>query len=307
MPDSTSYSFAPDTAAVLPDILPRTLVSRPEKKDFLVPVSEYGKERVVDTLVSDKGGSHLAFRPLDLKAMAIPEAPGFTGTPRPCRLGEDNGLTVSLLLSLVILVLVWTRSARYFHHSVWSIFRNGSLTADETARTGNEWQGVFVLILISCFSLSLFYYAYLEDLAVPFLYDLPSRRIIIPVTGVLLVCFFLKVLLYTFVNAVFFTRAQSRVWMETYLLVMAGSSLVLLPAALLVACVGLDGQCRLYALLFVAIMVKTALFFCCSRTFFPTFRRSMHLFLYFCTFEILPALVLWRVLFWAVSYTASVQ
>lgn len=118
--------------------------------------------------------------------------------------------------------------------------------------------------------------------------------------GIYALLFFLflivKQLLYHFAHSVFFSSAQRHRWREDYAFLFAAESLLFFPLLLLLVYLQLDLKIIAVLGLAVLLFVKILLLFKCFSAFFEKCYGILHLFVYFCTLEAAPLVVLWTFL-----------
>lgn len=112
------------------------------------------------------------------------------------------------------------------------------------------------------------------------------------------VFFLLKFLFYRVVNGVFFDRSKTAQWFEAYFLSLFSSGLLLLPVVLMTIYFGWPPRVWIVFLVSVFLVIGLLLLFRCFRIFFRAGLDYVHLILYFCALEIVPAFMLWRFLLW---------
>lgn len=108
--------------------------------------------------------------------------------------------------------------------------------------------------------------------------------------------FVAKRLLVGFVNWIFFRGEKILTYQRAYTLLMCFQSLLFLMLAMVAVCLPFSPQKLLFVVLIALGIGKMLLFFKTYAIFFPKIYGALHLFVYFCTLELLPVLVLWRIL-----------
>ena len=87
----------------------------------------------------------------------------------------------------------------------------------------------------------------------------------------------------------------------------AGPGLALLPVALLVIYFDMSFANMVKAFICILVVDKSLLMYKCYRTFFNYTFGWVHLFLYFCTLEIMPLLILLRIMVYANSFLLTIN
>lgn len=233
---------------------------------------------------------------------AVYPSRGIAGDPLPYRFRSDDYVTGVLMLSFFLAAWVIARSWRFLAGSVKDFFYDKRPDGMSGSRTDSELRGQLFLVFQTCFVLGVLFFDYTQERMTGVFNQVSPYKILGVSVGACCAYYLAKLLLYSFVNYVFFDRDQSRQWIDTLFLSILALGLGLLPVTLLV--VYFDASFRTLSILFVLILavVKTLLLYKCHRIFFRYRGGCVHLILYFCALEILPLLVLWRVLAYANNY-----
>ena len=219
---------------------------------------------------------------------------GMPGNAIPEALHRSDVITASLLISFLLLsVLGLTR--RKSLKTLFSNFFLPTAASKEAADEGNrEWQRMLVALLF-CLQGAIAITAVTQLMhAAPFML---SPWLILAVYAVGLLLFLIvKQCLYGFVHSIFFSKVQRRRWREDYAFLFTIESLLLFPLLLLIVYFHISLEIVLYSALAVLLFVKILLLFKCFSTFFGKMYGTLHLFVYFCTLEAAPLVVLWTFL-----------
>ncbi len=242
-----------------------------------------------------------------LQQVELPEGYGVTGQPLAYNFRTDDWISGTILLCLVLVAWAITRSRNYVGSTIKPFFRDRPISASGTEHNNTAFHGLTLLVLQTCFCLSILYYNYMHE-AKHGTFQPETPYLALGITACsLLIYVLLKLATYSVVNAIFYDRRQCEEWNGAYLLSVAGTGLLLLPVTLLVIYLNLSFD--LQKILFLGILAsgKLLLFYRAYRTFFRHFGGWLHLILYFCTLEIVPTLLMWRVLYWAnITLTAAI-
>lgn len=254
------------------------------------------QQAAVQPLPKDTMG-RIVYRPMNLHEVALPEYAGVNGNPIPSTLRTDDGIVAAIVVCFILTLGIMARSRYYLSRSFKS-FVGYSLSAREKAdRTNTDTFGVMALVLMAGFSVSLMLIDRLGHNPTAQQWHWPVSALLAAATGLYALLVVVKMALYGFVNSVFFSRSQRSDWTDSYLLTVAMQGLLLFPVALLVVFFDLNTESAVVAFACAFGLTKLLLFCRCYRTFFAADGGLVHLFLYFCTLEIVPALLVWRVLF----------
>ncbi len=224
---------------------------------------------------------------------------GMAGDPVPYQFRSDSLVTTLLMLSFFMAAWVISRSRRYLHKQVKDFFRNRQRENLFAERTESEMQGQVFLIFQTCLVLGTLFFDYTQECQTEVFNQVSPYKILASSVGIFCAFYLLKTMLYHVVNSVFFSRKQRQQWIASYLLSILALGLALLPVSLLV--VYFDLSLYHTGIVFIALLAvdKLLLLYKCSRIFFNYPFGSVHLFLYFCTLEIAPLFVLFRILVYA--------
>ena len=223
--------------------------------------------------------------------------PGIAADPLPYRMRADDYVNGILLLSFFLVVWVIAKSKHFLSMRFKDFFyprREKRSTA--TGGATPELRGQLFLVFQTCFALSLLFFNYTQNFQTE-VFNRISPYILLGLdVGICIAYYVVKVILYNIVNATFFQKQQNEEWQETYMLVTLGEGILLLPLAFLVIYFDLSFDSTKFAFLSIILILKLLLFYKCFCIFFNRVKLFLHLFLYFCTLEITPALLLWRTL-----------
>lgn len=227
---------------------------------------------------------------------------GVAGDPVPYQFRTDSIVTVILMVSFFLIVWVTTLSRHYLRKQAKEFFHYRQRNNLFSERTQTELRGQIFLIFQTCFLLSILFFDYTQEFQTEVFNQISPYKILGVSMGILCLYFALKIGMYTFVNNVFFEQKKNEQWTETYLLCILGMGLALLPLALLVVYFDFAFANTTICLACIITVYKILLFYKCSRIFFNYTLGFVHLFLYFCTLEIIPIFILFRALIYANNF-----
>lgn len=231
---------------------------------------------------------------------------GIAGDPLPYRLRTDNVVTLALLLGFLLAVWVVSRSMRYLFAQLKDFFYPPERDDSLTTGTGNELKGQIFLIFQTCVVMGLMFFTYTQEYLTDVFNQVSPYKLLALDIGLLIVYYVLKVLLYQFVNWVFFDSRSRRLWMEAFLLTVLAEGLLLLPVTLLVVYFEMSIRYAILIFMVVVLVLKSLLLYKSYQIFFSYKLGGVHLILYFCTLEVIPLLVLWRVILFANNYLVTI-
>lgn len=261
-----------------------------------VCTSDYWTDGIVHVEKSDFAASLDTLSGRDLSHTLL-QPGGVAGDPVPYRFRNDNFVTITLLLSFFLVAWVVARSRSFLREQAKEFFHppvaRPNLSAD---RNGAELRGQAFLVCQTCFVLGLLFFDFTQEKQPEVFAQLSPYWTLGVSVGILLLFVGMKAGVYAFVNAVFFTREQRMLWSQTYLLGVLALGAVSLPLALLVVYFDLGFAGMADTFLVLLLTDKILLSYRCFRIFFSYPLGWVHLFLYFCTLEIVPIYLLFRAL-----------
>ena len=228
-----------------------------------------------------------------------PELPyrsmGQSAVPVPYRLSHDDLVTSALIFCILILIYVLNKTRRQLMQQTHDFFVSPrERTNLFGVETGIEVRSrLFNILLLSLMGgLSMFAYAQYELQF--FLGQLSPRWLLgIYVTSFLLF-FFIKRILSSFVNWIFFPKSQQKIWNKTFSYLISVESLLFFPLLLTFVYFQLPFEKAVWIFLFILLTIKILLAFKTFTIFFPKSYCLFHLFAYLCALEIMPLLALWK-------------
>jgi hypothetical protein len=227
---------------------------------------------------------------------------GIPGDPVPYTIQRDDVLTPVLIFLVFLLMFSAKRSwrtfrmqAKHFFHD----FRKGSIMEKESI-AGTVYlffAGVYTMVI-----LSLLFYFYAKAYIAEVYVTLSEYTLMGFFFASVLSMWGLETALQQFANYVFFTPRDRSLWTAVKMMSTAWLGILLTPVFLLLAYFKLnEGNALIYALI-VIIFVKLLLFYKCFLIFFKKRGAFLQIFLYFCTLEIVPPLILWGILVTIANY-----
>lgn len=129
-----------------------------------------------------------------------------------------------------------------------------------------------------------------------------TERLTTSASSILLACYSLMTVLYCiakryiyrFINWIFFDKAKNNLWTDAYFFILSIFGMLLLPVTLLAVYGNLPFHLSIIIPVFLFLLMNLIFIYKCFSIFFSQLHGSFYLFLYFCTLEILPLLVVWK-------------
>ncbi len=289
----------PDTVAVqpvkpselkpLPAGMPLTMKPRVLDVDYwkfaLTHVEKSPFVEELDSVTHTRSDSVLCLQPK-----------GMAGDPVPYQFRTDSVVTSLIMLSFFCMVWVISRSRRYLQLQLKQFFRQRQRENLFVERTQTEMRGQVSLIFQTCFLLGVLFFDFTQENQTQ-VFNLVSPYLLLGTSvGICCIYYLLKISLYSFINNVFFTARQRAQWTQAYLLSVLGLGVMLLPVTLLVVYFDLSYENMYVCVLILLILDKLLLIYKSFTIFFGYTFGWVHLILYFCTLEIVPLLMLFRII-----------
>lgn len=232
---------------------------------------------------------------------------GIAGDPVPYQFRTDSIVTIILMLSFFLMVKVISGSRHYLHQQIKDFFHQRQRENLFAQRTQTEMRGQVFLVFQMCITLGVLFFDYTQEYQAEVFNQISPYKILGVSVGLCVLYFMLKTGGYAIINSIFFSRRQNEQWTESYLLCTLGLGLALLPLSLLV--VYFDLSLTNMAITFICLLIvdKILLFYKCYRIFFNYTFGWVHLFLYFCTLEIVPIFILFRAVTYANNYLLTIN
>lgn len=224
---------------------------------------------------------------------------GFAMAERGYILTTDSFVLCAVLLLFGLLAATLYSSRSFIQFQLRSFFSTERKFSLQGATYKGSWvYGAFILTSIAALSLSLSSFHYLlERYQFSSVLGIPYWLLCLGYVFFMLF-FYLKAWLYMLVNWVFSDRDSSYSWLSAYFLLTSLLSLLVFPISILDLFAIVNGQVVLSCYLFVMFLYELLLIFKLFVNFRAKKYGSMLIFLYFCSVELVPALILWHLLVW---------
>lgn len=216
------------------------------------------------------------------------------------RTSGDDYIVGGMVLMFFVLAWVIFRSRAGLLFQLKAFFTNKRLyvKGDEREDNTREALHVFLLMMVSSLSLSIIYFDDLFDqshvgvaLDVPYwLYGAGYVACIC--------CIYVKAWIYVLANWVFFDHESSRSWMSGYFLMTSLTAYLFYPLALMDVFLDLDEEFVIWSAILVVFLYEILLFYKLCINFRDIKYAYLLNFLYFCSVELLPALVVGHLAMW---------
>lgn len=233
-----------------------------------------------------------------LKGVAMPERTvAMSGQDYvPC---NDNYVIGGVAVMFFVLVLAFVLERVTYPYRLKAFFSNKRLYIDEgMGENSGGALSTFLLISIGALCLALIFFSNMAsthgfdmDMGVPY-------WIIAVVYLACMLLVYIKYIVYSFVNWVFHSSEERQRWRSGYFLVTSLAAFLLYPATLLYLFQPNCHELVTVCVIFIAIMYEFLLLY----KFIVNFKAKEYgyllLFLYFCSVELMPAVVIWHAFDW---------
>lgn len=261
-----------------------------------LPDSSALPDLTVEDLISFDDCSFLAGD--SLLHTEVPYKPfGFAGTATPFRLRSEGWSGFFVFLCLLLAACLVLRLRKKFDELVRSIFfptpgKTDMPLVDDPLRYSTH----LLAVLIISFTAAMVTFTYTQyDVGYyPFSY---TPYILFFVFFVFWLGYLLwKRLACDFVNWIFFSHEKIFTWKRAYTFLTVAESILFIVLAMIVVYLPLSLNAIVIMALVPVSFIKIILLFKTYQIFFPKIYGTLHLFVYFCTLELMPLLVLLKIL-----------
>ena len=223
---------------------------------------------------------------------------GIVGQMIPYRLDGDEWIAGVMIFCFIVTSYVLSHGRKNFFQSVRKLFSNHGINHIFHKQTSVDTYCLLLLNLQTCLLVSV--------ITLKFLSESPSSSVasnMSPSTISTLLGFYsglgilyllIKKYSYRFINWIFFDKIKNNLWMESYFFVVSIFGMLLFPVALLVVYGDFSFYTSVLIPVFLFVLMNLFFIYKCFSIFFSQLHGLFHLFLYFCTLEMLPLLVVWR-------------
>lgn len=217
---------------------------------------------------------------------------GFAGMPIDYELRNDDVVTSVLLLSFVIMAWVIAASWRFLRISIKDFFYHRTRHNLFIDRADTVLRGRFFLVLQTSFLQGLLFFGFVQSM-LPDLFEGISPYLLLSISTLIILGYYgAKIVLYRWVNKVFFSSESNQAWNNYYLVSILTTGAFLLPLTLLVVFFDLPYREAIIAYILLLSIIKMLLLYKCYRTFFKGVVGYLHIILYFCALEVVPYVLL---------------
>lgn len=213
---------------------------------------------------------------------------------------SDDYLVIGMMAMFIILSCISYSSRKMLAHYAKDFFSSKRLFSDEVVKdNSSEVTNVLMLATISALSLSLIFFNHLaEQYSFSRVLGIPYWVFGMGFVGFM--CFiYAKAWTYTLVNWVFFDHESSKKWIRRYFFITSLTAFAFFPISLIDIFFNCNVNVVIWCAILIGIVYEILIFYRLFTNFKAKKYSYMLIFLYFCSVELMPALVLWNGLSWA--------
>lgn len=218
---------------------------------------------------------------------------GVEGISRVYLLMNDNSITIGAILLFVLFTFVLYRSRIVFLYRFSTFFSSRQIYAPNEIKTSEqELADIITLILIGCLSVSLIFY----DDFISSTHSGPRYDILLHIFICIVLYIVAKWLIYSLINWTFFDTDKGLSWTSAVFFSIAVVSTIAFPLSLLQIYLNSKIIDIAFCIIAVIILQKILLLLKLYVNFRPQQYGGVLFFLYFCSVEIMPPIMVWRIL-----------
>lgn len=220
----------------------------------------------------------------------------------PYSASMDNVLSLCFVAMFIVLSFVMYRSRHVFAFRFKTYFTTRRVySAENVNENKSEVLGILSLSCVGALSLGIiFYYCLSVRYSFPTYLD-PPHWVFAIASAVFLVLLYFRALVYSVVNWVFFESGARRRWNVGYFLLTSLSSYIFFSIAVASVFFHLEIKSVTLCMLFVYILYEILHLYKLFVNFKFKSYGALLIFLYFCTVEIMPLLLIWHIFDWVFS------
>lgn len=291
------------------DKLLQSIYSKPQRRESIPDTTQTAQDSIARLQTEQSADS---LQPFYLESFFAHNNPlyseteagrmGIAGDPIPFNMRSDNVLASIVIISTLLLIFCTTRASRFFSFHYRNFFRLTREDSILSKESSSDLRYLLYNVFHATIILSLVFFFYTKE-HISETYITHSEYTLM---GIYLaeICMYLigQHLLQRTVNLVFFTKKQCQQWSVANMMLLASMGVMLAPLLILLAFFGIKTQNALIYIAIVVILVKISTFYKVFLIFFKKFGATLQYFLYLCTLEIIPLLLLMGLMLLTANY-----
>lgn len=214
---------------------------------------------------------------------------------RVLSVGSDDVLLAILLVLILVAAAIVYRSRDLLLYRLRTFFSSGRLNSTVAVSDSlAEPYYVFLLVHVTAMSFALPLYQ-LQAMQCTYVSLVGHPRwLLFALFGAIELFILLKWVMYEIINWTFFDREQINRWQHSYYFVTAFFAYLILPVSTYLLLSECTAEVVTQTLVFMVICYEILLLLRLFINFTPRLYGSLSFFLYFCSAELIPAIILWR-------------
>ncbi len=220
---------------------------------------------------------------------------GVAGDPVPYTIAGDNFMTSLLLICFMVTTVIVSSSRSFFGKHLKMFFYGTRGMNSSLTETSGEVRLQILLMMETCLLFAILYFFYLKSYVTE-TFTIEQYQIIGLLSGLFAIYFIVKNILYAIVNWVFFNKENIQHWRRSNLFLTACEGLLVFPIVFVQSYFDLSIDTSIVYVVLVVILFKLLSFYKQRQIFFRQKGQIVDIFLYFCALEIIPLVLLWKIL-----------
>lgn len=228
---------------------------------------------------------------------ACHSVPGFRAIPLDFHLWNDDNTALLLFVGFILFVILYKGVTRTLNTQVMDFFFPSRDIKAKNIDDKNSHQlaNILSLMLLSLVG-GIGTYIFQQLQADFFLESLHPCILVGLYTAAWLGYFLAKRMFYAFVNWIFFDKKDIFTWNQGQKFIFTSETLLFFPAVIIAVYADISIEIMLWIALTIVIISKILLLYKTLVIFFAKTYGGLHLFVYFCTLEVIPLLVFLKIL-----------
>ena len=217
---------------------------------------------------------------------------GTSGDPIPYTFQNDSFVTGILILCFLLMTFALSRISDFLLRQTKQFFSTQK-TEQTLIETGSEIKFQILFLFITCLIYALLYFLYTNHF-IANTFIISSEYLLLVIFGMTILGYmFLRMVLYTIVNNIFFDNKKNLQFLGSILIITSLEGVVLFPLILLLAYFQFSLQNAIIYTATIVILAKILTFYKSFTIFFNQKGGFLQIILYFCALEMIPLMMLW--------------
>ena len=217
---------------------------------------------------------------------------GTSGDPIPYTFQNDSFVTGILILCFLLMTFALSRISDFLLRQTKQFFSTQK-TEQTLTETGSEIKFQILFLFITCLIYALLYFLYTNHF-IANTFIISSEYLLLVIFGMTILGYmFLRMVLYTIVNNIFFNNKKNLQFLGSILIITSLEGVVLFPLILLLAYFQFSLQNAIIYTATIVILAKILTFYKSFTIFFNQKGGFLQIILYFCALEMIPLMMLW--------------